>query len=152
MIVTEIKKIKYDSNCKKHPVFITWLNTLGGWEQWLFDTTYIDTLATSRSETFEGYIQDLQTANAKVQDVQLRAQPSITVFGMIDNEDIHGLKTILYSLSCKMLLNPMTWQTEGVKFITIRPQPGSFRILDQREKQVLIEIVFDLPYLNTQRR
>jgi len=152
MIVTEVKKLKYDSNCKKNPVFITWLNTLTGWEQWLFDTTYIDGLTTARSETFEGYINDLITANSKVQDVKINAQASLTVFALIPKEDITGVKTLLYSLSCKMLLNPMTWQTEGVKFITVRPQPGSFQILDQRETEVQIEIVFDLPYINTQRR
>lgn len=152
MIITEVKTIKYDTYCKKNPVFITWLNTLTGWEQWLFDTTYIDGLTTARSETFEGYIQDLQTANSKVRDVQMSAQSSITVFGLVPKEDIQGLKTVLYSLSCKMLLNPLTWQTEGVKFMTVRPQPGSFQILDQRETHVQIEIVFDLPYLNTQRR
>jgi len=83
MIVTEVKKLKYDSNCKKNPVFITWLNTLTGWEQWLFDTTYIDGLTTARSETFEGYINDLITANSKVQDVKINAQASLTVFALI---------------------------------------------------------------------
>jgi hypothetical protein len=152
MIVTEIKTIKNDTNCKQNPVFITWLNTLGGWENWLFDTTYIESVTTSRSKNFEGYITDLENAEGKTSDVQMKAVPSLKVFGLIPNEDINGLKTVLYSLSCKMLLNPLTWQTDGLKWRTVRPQPGSFHILDARETETLVEIVFDLPYINTQRR
>ena len=152
MIVTEIKTVKNDSGCKQNPVFITWLNTLGGWQNWLFDTTYLEGVATSRSETFEGYIHDMESAEGKTSDIQMNANPSLKVFAIVPNEDMNGLKTLLYSLSCKMLLNPETWQADGLKWRTVRPQPGSFQVLDARQIETLIEITFDLPYINTQRR
>lgn len=152
MIVTEIKTVKYDTKCKQNPVFITWLNTLGGWENWLFDTTFVEGLTTSRNETFESYIQNIEEAEGKTSDIQMSATPSIKVYAIVPNEDMKGFKTILYSLSCKMLLNPESWQTDGLKWRTVRPQAGSFQVLDARQTETTVQITFDLPYINTQRR
>lgn len=152
MIVTETITVKNDSGCKTNPVFVSWLNTLGGREHWLFDTTQIENLTTTRNGTFENYIENLATARGKTKDFQMQAFPQLTVFGWVDNEDINGLITLTYSLDVEMLLNPLTWQTDGLKWMKIRPVPGSYKVRDLRENKTLIEIIFDLDYINTQSR
>jgi hypothetical protein len=152
MIITEVKKLKYDTDCRKYPVYFSWLNTLTGWEHWLFDTTQFEGLTTTLNGTFESYITDLATTNERVSTLQMGANPSITVFGLIPKEDMKGVKTILYSLSVRMLLNPETWESEGVKWLSVRPQVGSFRVKDERETHQLVEITFNLDGLSTQKR
>lgn len=152
MIITETKTIKYDSNCKRNPVFVSWLNTIGGREHWLFDHTQIESLTTSRNGTFENYIQNLATARGKTKDFQMNASPQLTVFAWVDDEDVDGLMTLTYSLDVEMLLNPESWETDGLKWMKIRPLPGTFQIRDKRKDTSLIEITFDLPYINTQSR
>ena len=69
----------------------------------------------------------------------------LSVTAMIDIEDIEGLKTILYSVNVEMLVsqNPVKWQT-------IFPQVGSFRINDTKQTKATIEITFELADINIQ--
>lgn len=152
MIITEVKELKYDTGCKRNPVFVSWLNTPGGREHWLFDHTQVETLATTRNGTFENYIQDLSTARGRTKDFQMNALPKLTVFAWVNDEDVNGLMTLTYSLDVEMLLNPESWQADGVKWMKIRPLPGTFQVRDKRKDTSLIEITFDLPSINTQSR
>ena len=62
MIVTEKKTIKIDRECKDNPIFISWINTYGGREHWLFSKVQTKGLITQNAGNYESYISDLTNA------------------------------------------------------------------------------------------
>jgi hypothetical protein len=146
--ITEKKRIKIDRECKDYPVFATWINTLGGREQWLFHKINTESINTESLGTFEPFVEDLETARGQIFDIGIFAQPKITCYGLIDSEDLEGLKSILYSPNIEVLVNPETWETEGVKWQVYRVETGSFRIIDSDEVRSEFEITFNKPYIN----
>lgn len=145
MIVTEIKTIKIDRECKENPVFISWLNTYGGREHWLFSKVQTKGLITQNAGNFETYISDLSNSRGQISDISRSATPLLTVNALVDIEDIEGLKTMLYSPCVEMLVNenPITWQT-------VRPQVGSFKLYDTTDIRATMQITLELPYINIQ--
>lgn len=145
MIVTEKKTIKIDRECKVNPVFISWLNVYGGREHWLFSKVQTKGLITQNAGNFETYIVDLSETRGQITDISKNATPLLTVNCTCDIEDIEGLKTLLYSPCVEMLVgeNPIKWQT-------VRPQVGSFKLYDTNDTQSSLQITFELPYINIQ--
>ena len=145
MIVTEKKTVKVVSECVVNPVFVSWLNTLGGREHWLFSRFQTKGLITQNNGQYETYISDLENSRGQINDISNNAIPLLTVIAHVDIEDIEGLKTILYSVNCELLISqsPLKWQT-------IRPQKGSFKLYNTNELKSTIEITFELPYINIQ--
>ena len=142
--LTETKEIKIHNECIQNPVCLSWLNTLGGREHWVFGYNQTHGLDTSQGATFEPYIQDLQHARSNIFDLERFAQPTMTLNAVVDIEDIEGLKTILYSVCVEMLVNG--------NWIGVRPQSGSFFIRETRDTNAEIEFTIDLPYINIQVR
>jgi hypothetical protein len=142
MIVTEIKTIKIDRECKDNPVFISWLNTYGGREHWLFHKVQTKGIVTQNDGNFEPYISDLTNARGQITDISKNATPLLIVNATVDIEDIEGIKTMLYSPCVEWLVNetPLTWQT-------VRPQVGSFKLYDTTDMQSTIQITLELPYI-----
>jgi hypothetical protein len=145
MIVTETKTIKIDRECKTNPVFISWLNVYGGREHWLFSKVHTKGIVTQNNGSYESYVEDLSTSRGQINDISRFATPLLIVNAMVDIEDIEGIKTLLYSPCVEMLVseNPIKWQT-------VRPQVGSFKLYDTTQLKATIEITFELPYINIQ--
>jgi hypothetical protein len=142
--LTETKQIKINQNCLLNPVCLSWLNTLGGREHWVFSYNQIHSIDTSVGATFEPYIDDLQNSRSNVFDLQRFEQPKLTLGASVDVEDIRGLKTILSSI-CVEVLTPEGW-------IGVRPETGSFKIYESRGTTADIEFTIQLPYTNIQSR
>jgi len=143
-VLTETKQIKIKSDCIQNAVCLSWINTLGGHEYWVFGYNQTHGLNTSIGATFEPYISDLATAKSNVFDIERFAQPTITLGATVDIEDIKGLQTILYSVCVEMLVGS-TWKS-------VRPQTGSFIIRESRDTNADIELTIDLPFINIQTR
>jgi hypothetical protein len=145
MRVTEIKTIKIDRECKTNPVFLSWLNTYGGREHWLFDKVQTKGLVTQNNGSFETYISDLANSRGQINDISKNATPLLIINATVDIEDIEGIKTILYSPCVEMLVseNPIKWNT-------VHPQVGSFKLYDTNDLKATIQITLELPYINIQ--
>jgi hypothetical protein len=153
MICTEIKTIKINRECVKNPIFISWLNTYGGREHWLFSGVQTIGLTTNEKGEFEPFVNDLQNSRGQIKTTEIGAVPQLIVNAYVDIEDVQGLKTILYSSCVEMLMNPNEWNsTVAPIWQIIRPKTGSFKIYNTNETHTTIEISFDLPYIYTQRQ
>jgi len=152
MRVTEKLRVKINRVCEDNPVFVTWLNTLGGREQWLWHTLQTDSLQTERRADFEPYTTDLENSRGQIKDVNIFAQPKITCYALVSAEDINGLMSITYSTTVEVLSNPDTWEEDGAKWLTYRPEAGSFKVIDSDENEAEVEITFLKAYVNTQVR
>jgi hypothetical protein len=142
--LTETKQIKINQTCLERPLAVSWLNTLGGREHWVFSYNQIHTLDTQSGATYQPNIDNLETARTNIFDLQKFAQPKISVGANVDIEDIEGLKTILYSI-CVEIQTAQGW-------IGVRPETGSFKILETKDTKATIEMTFVLPDINIQTR
>lgn len=145
MIVTEIKTIKIDRECKENPVFISWLNTYGGREHWLFHKVQTKGLVTQNNGSFETYVSDLTNSRGQINDISKSATPLLIINAYVDIEDIDGIKTMLYSPCVEMLVSE-----SPIKWNTVRPQVGSFKLYDTSDLKATIQITLELPYINIQ--
>jgi hypothetical protein len=150
MIVTEKKRIRIDNGCKPYPVYVNWLNTLGGRDYWLFHQKQKTGLDVKSLGQVEPYTPDIQNAQGYIKDLGRTAVPRLTVGAYVRSEDVDAIKGILYSPNVVLLANPDTWQEEGCKWRTIFPDQGSFKLYDTDQTAHTIEISFDLPAINTQ--
>jgi hypothetical protein len=145
MRVTDIKTIKIDRECKENPVFVSWLNVYGGREHWLFHKVQTKGLVTQNAGSFETYIVDLAETRGQITDISKNAIPLLIINAYVDIEDVEGIKTLLYSPCVELLVseNPIKWQT-------VRPQVGSFKLYDTSDLKATIQITLELPYINIQ--
>jgi hypothetical protein len=142
--LTETKQIKINQTCLERPLAVSWENTLGGREHWVFSYNQIHTLDTQSGATYQPNIDNLETATSNIFDLQKFAQPKISVGANVDIEDIEGLKSILYSI-CVEIQTAQGW-------IGVRPETGSFKILETKDTKATIEMTFVLPDINIQTR
>lgn len=142
--LTETKQIKINQTCLERPLAVSWLNTLGGREHWVFSYNQIHTLDTQSGATYQPNIDNLETATSNIFDLQKFAQPKISVGANVDIEDIEGLKSILYSI-CVEVQTAQGW-------IGVRVETGSFKILETKDTKATIEMTFVLPDINIQSR
>lgn len=150
MIVTEKKVVKIDRNCKTNPVFLTWINSLGGREFWLFHKVQTKGITVSENGDFEKTIQDLETARGQISVFSKTAVPQMIIGANVLIEDLEGIKSVLHSVKVEMLINPLTWQTDGPKWRHVEPAPGSFKLYNTNQVRNDIEITLDFPYLFNQ--
>lgn len=151
---TEYKEITVSTKCDDFPVYLKWLNTLGGWSYWLFGFDHENSLLIDNGVTFEKDISDLATATERLEYLSKRAFPRLSIGATdISASNITGLQGIMYSTKVLMLTNPDTWLTDGPestplpKWKTVLVRPGTFSIGTARSGTVDVELVLDLPEL-----
>lgn len=152
MRVTEKKRVKISEGCQKNPVFVSWKNTLGGTEHWLFFKRQTKSLSTERIADFEPYDTDLENSRGQIFDISIFAQPKLLCYAFVEKEDVDALMSITYSPSVELLTNPDTWETDGPKWQTYRPETGSFSVISTDETHATVEISFLKNYINNIRR
>lgn len=95
----------------KSPFYLTWKNTLGGWDYWLFDTIQIHAIRTNRLGDFSPYQSDLSNQNYTKRLLKKDALESVLVGGDdITQQEAIGLSQLFYSPSVLYLKewNPPT--------------------------------------------
>jgi hypothetical protein len=63
-----------------------------------------------------------------------------------------GIKSMLYSLNVLMLVNPDTWQADGVIWEAVRPLAGSFQLYNTNETHTNLTVTIELMNTNIQSR
>jgi hypothetical protein len=144
VIVTEVKRVKIDHACYDNPVYLVWKNTLGGWDQWLFQKTQTNNLDTESLGSFEEPEYDLETSEGASNSLGSNAGESL-ILGA-DN-----LTTNQYNAIRDLLYSPMIYQVEkdsSKKKVLI--MPGSFS-METKDRLHSIEFEISLPKINTVR-
>lgn len=148
--ITEKKPIDIDRTCVDNPIYVTWLNTRGGFDHWLFKKTQVQQIETTTERSVEPYAEDIENAIGYIFDLETSATPRMTVGAHVPVEKVKGIAGILYSKNVLVLMNPDTWTEEGPKWQSWRPLRGTFRLYNTDEKSTDIEITFEQPYINIQ--
>ena len=153
MKFTETKRIRYDGQCKTNPVYLRWLNSLGGWNYWLFSRNQIIEFTTGQEVIFENPITNLETSESFVEVLSVIVGKGMVLgANALDRNDIEFIKSIIYSPKVQWLFNPETWQTETPKWITVIPGRGSFPLIETKEERADISLTIKFPEIHTQHQ
>lgn len=151
MRITEKKRIKIYNGCTNNPFYISWLNSKGSWNYWLFTRKQTYNIDVKGGDTFETYITNLETAETVIDTFDKSAAQSVVVGA--DNlsiNDINGLKGMLHSVKVQWLTNPETWQADGCKWLTVLVKDGTWKIYETDKNKSSIEFEILLPQINQQ--
>ena len=156
-ILTEKKKIKFDHECKDFPIYLNWLNRLGGYSYWLFFKEHTEKTSTSVENKYIKSIKDLENARATNDITGKKATHTILVGCRCKAEDIDGLTGLYESPKVERLMNPETWETDGPTggilpiWQRVIVKPGSITILKTGIDFLEIKMTLELPFINTQK-
>lgn len=151
MRITEKKRIKIYNGCTNNPVYLAWLNTKGSWNYWLFTRKQTYNIEIKGGETFEKYIEDLETQETAIDFYNKTASQSVVIGA--DNlflNDVNGLKGLLHSVKVQWLTNPTTWKSVGCKWLTVLVKDGTWKLYETDKNKSNIELEILLPQINQQ--
>ena len=157
MRITEKKKIKIDHECKDFPIYLTWLNSLGGYSYWLFFKEHTEKTKTASENKYIKSIDDLENAIATDDITGKSADHTILIGGRMKAEDMDGITGLYESPKVLRLMNPETWETDGVggtpapKWQRVIIKPGSLTILKTGIEYLEVKMNLELPFINTQK-
>lgn len=142
VVITEVKRIKIDHACYDNPVYLVWRNTLGGWDQWLFQKTQTKNLITEGLGSFEEPEYVLETSEGSSNSLGLNAGESLIL-------GANNLTTNQYNAIRELLFSPKIYQVEtdsSRKKVEVRP--GSFS-RETKDGFHTIEFEISQPNINT---
>lgn len=133
-----------DSTCYDEPIYLCWLNELGGWNYYLFHKTQLHALATGDEKTYKTNIEDLANAESSNEVLSLSSYEKITAGAEnLTLNDIKLIATMLDSLKVQLLMNPLTWVADGAPvWQTVIPDRGTFSTYATGQERHNIEFTF----------
>lgn len=148
---TEKKEIKIAQCIPRNPVYLKWVGTNGNWNYWLFGVNQIRGINITSGGLFAKFIEDLSLQDSDSKFITKNAVPEMLLAAEnLDNDDITGLETLLYSPQVMMLLNPLTWSVIGERWQTVKVVPAKFKIKETRSNVHSIELTIQLIEINIQ--
>ena len=107
-LLSEDININVDDYCSQQDIYMTWLNSSGGWDYWKFtaEKNYnidIDSKETIKRNIFSNWDSDFINGNTESDVISVNANRSIDVFSQYLNDDeIEAVGAIKYSTKVMM--------------------------------------------------
>lgn len=140
---SETKTVKYKYCDFANPVCIKWIDATGAWNFWVFGVTQTEGLVVGAGQgAFSRHIDDLETSTGQSLMINKEAVPELTMGADgLDSNDIAGLKTILNSPRVMMLVNYISWGSDGVDYwVDVKPLTGRFKMRDTKATRYSFEL------------
>ncbi len=142
--ITETKKIIVNNDCRVNPIYLAWVNTLGGWDYWLFEKTQKVNLGTGNIKTSDVYVEDLTKATGTTETVSKQAADKVTLGATVDIETFNAVRGVIYSPKVLKLVNQ-----DPVKWVTVQVEQTSVSY-ETKDSTADIEFSIILPEINIQ--
>ena len=149
MIVTEIKKINVVNCTPEQPVFLRWLNSLGGFDSWLFSKSQQVDVDVTQGDNFHQVVNYLEEENTNVNVIKKNGNLLMTLGA--DNltlQQLQGIRSILGSPKVYWLQGQP--QTNDFIRLTVLVKTGTFKLYDTEDTRHRIEFQIISPNLYLQ--
>lgn len=124
--------------------YVRWLNTLGGWDYWLFENKIYEALNVENGNNYESYFDSI-SAISDFENVTFKnVSPAVQVgSSTLTKNEAEGLKILTTSPK-------IYWYNEEFsKWIGVIVEPGTFNIRSTKENYFNVELTFVKPkYFN----
>jgi len=149
--VTESLRMKVDHECKDFPIYLTWLNSVGGYDYWLFFKTNKQKIKTKLENPYTKNIDNLATSIGNIEITGKKVEPTIDFGARVMSEDMDGIAGLYGSPKVLYLTNPETWQVDGAKWRRVIINPGSLLVAESNISFLDVKMTMMLPIRNTQK-
>lgn len=150
-ISTEKKKIKIDNECKDFPLYLTWLNSKGGYSYWLFFKSHSEITSTRIENQYLKNVTDLETSIGQIDSTGKISSPKIDFGARVSQEDMQNINSLYNSPKVLLLSNPETWEVDGPKWLRVQIKQGSLLTLKTGIEFQEVNMSMLLPLINTQK-
>lgn len=124
--------------------YVRWLNTLGGWDYWLFEHKIYEAFKVENGNNYESYF-DTISGISDFENVTLKnVSPAVQVGSdTLTKNEAEGLKILTTSPK-------IYWYNEDIsKWIGVIVEPGTFNIRSSKDNYFNVELTFVKPkYFN----
>jgi len=124
--------------------YVRWLNTLGGWDYWLFENKIYEALKVDNGNNYESYFDEISSISDFENVTFKNVSPAVQVgSSTVTKNEAEGLKILATSPK-------VYWYNEEIsKWIGVIVQPGTFNIRSTKDDYFSIELTFVKPkYFN----
>lgn len=142
--VTEEKIIEYRGCTLSNPIYLTWKNTLGGWDYWLFQKNQTENLNTESLGSFINDYKNIGEITNPETEVGKAGQPKIVLGAEnLSTSEKVGLKQLLLSNKVYIL------NQDGTVNRQVKVLPGTFLIQETEGDKHSIEFEINDVIINT---
>lgn len=129
----------------KNPIYLTWKNTLGGWDSWLFQFKQAFGLTVSDTGDFERFFDDLSSQNTVSDWLKKNSIETISLGDdNLSTDEAIGLQEILESPKVYMFVELRESPAVPI-FKTVKIDSASFQIYRSDLSVQVIEFTINLP-------
>ena len=127
-----------EQNC--NTFYVRWINTLGGWDYWLFEGKIYEGFKVDNGNNYESYFDSISEISDFENVTFKNVTPAVQVgSNTITRNEAEGLKVLPTSPK-------IYWYNEELsKWIGVRVEPGSFNIRSTKEDYFNVELTFVKP-------
>lgn len=148
--VTETKNININNECSNQEIYLTWLNTLGGWDYWKFTAEKshnlnIESKETIKRNVFADWDNTFINGDTSNDVIGVTAFKEIDVFSQyLTLEEVQSISSIKYSLKVQVIDN-------GIQ-TTVIVDSDSITVFNDGDDETLHTIRFkiQMPDIQTQ--
>lgn len=136
--VSEIKTIIVDQECYNNIIYLRWLNPLGYYDYWLFNSNYLVRDAITDEQTIEKYVEEIGDENSRKKTISKSAQEEISVRAeFLTKQQMEGLRYLLSSIHVQRYIPNDT----GFTWMTVRVKQSVFDIEEAIENKGVLECI-----------
>lgn len=133
--LTESLQVNVNQNCIKNPLYLRWLNQLGGWNSWLFHGNYFEKNQVSESEIFEKSVEDISLVQGTIEYLKRNSNNRYLVGSETLTENDKRL-VLSIARSRKVELYNLTDNT----WLDVLVAPDTFDVFEFRESRTSIKL------------
>lgn len=138
MVVTEIKKVNVENCIPENPFHLRWLNSLGGFDQWVFSKTQQVAADVSLVENFTHVVNYLEEENSNVNALKKEGNLVVTLGAEnLTKQQVVGLQQLLSSPKVYFLQGQT--QTNDFIRLTVLVKTGTFKLYDTGDERHKLE-------------
>ena len=139
------------------PTYLTWLNSVGGYDSWLFFNSNQEKISTKIENAYVKNIDDLETAIGNIDITGKSIAPQIDFGALVSEGSMDGMASLYGSPKVLHLKNPETWQTDGAggtplpKWQRVIIKTGSLVVIESKKALMNVKMSMLLPTRDTQK-
>lgn len=143
--------------CRNVPIYLCWLNKLGGFSYWLFHTSQELSHIVSSKENITHPLGDTVNTRTIEDTILVEARDVITIGASNIREDqLEGIKSLLHSVRVMMLTNPDEYDSIPSPVVapiwkTVQLKRGTFKLGLKQHESYSVEVAIEMPRINIQR-
>jgi len=147
-ILSEKKTFNINRECANQDIYITWLNTLGGWDYWKFTAEKdhnlnIESKDTIKRNVFANWDDAFINGDTQLDAINTVAHKELSVFSQYLNEDeLNAISNIKYSPKVQVLV--------GDKLTTVIVDNDNILLFNDGDEETLYTIRFNIRFPDIQ--